>query len=819
MAVQGIAVQVEETCARTKAAWNKLGDDVKAAAQSVSAESLKVAEATKAQTAALADLRRASILSKDAKLDEASGTAILAAAQQKVAATSAAIAAAKQEEAAAVAAASEEEALSSNFMVAAFQRAALGVREGCTMMQEKLVETAETGNLSAEGMAAGFSGLGALLGGGILVGFLAHFMDETAKVNVQLGHLATQSGIAVGSLAGLREIVREMGGEWDPVATGLVKMDKALADSSEPSKALENALEGVGLSAKELKGLQPEEQLQRIAVAFAASGNAGNVASAAIAVFGRGGKALIPILKEQGAELGANIKTQGELTGVTEKSISASQEWTRNMAKLTEGFQNFGNFAVENVHFVLAAVDAGGAALRTVFEGIATAVVALGKEFFALGKTIWDAMHFNVAEMQGDLQQVIHGGIDAIKAGGADIAQAWRDNAKLWRAGAGAAGAAGAGAGSDADSGSGGGAGGKSGNAAAAGQGVSSGPQMNQGSAVDAARQKLVELATLQQNAENGFTQMDQFATAAANSQANAVLKIFQSIPAQVTSSYAKMATEIQQATLKMVQIVTPPLNSFVDHWLTSGQRMGAAFQKMYDQMAMSAINSLLKQAEKWAAHEVLITAAHLAGLATRKSADAGAAALSNTQLLAELSKWIAMEWAKVTHHVAANTAKTSSDAAAASAGAATAAAASTVQVAAQFAAAQSAAGMAAAVAAAEAASGGPIAAVAAGAMTYGAIAPYVSLAAYDQGGIMGHGKMGVNLSGADERVLDPKQTQQFERMVNQSTSTSSNSEVHFHDHSSWNGVDGASVEGMYKQHAAAGRRQMMRQLRVANQV
>lgn len=43
----------------------------------------------------------------------------------------------------------------------------------------------------------------------------------------------------------------------------------------------------------------------------------------------------------------------------------------------------------------------------------------------------------------------------------------------------------------------------------------------------------------------------------------------------------------------------------------------------------------------------------------------------------------------------------------------------------------------------------------------------YTTTAAqYDVGGIMGHGEMGVNLSGADERVLSPSQTQNFDRMT-----------------------------------------------------
>lgn len=845
VAVQSIAVQVEETTARTRAAWNKLGDDVKAAAQSVSAESIKVAEATKAQTAALADLRRASILSKDAKLDEAVSTGILAAAQDKAAAAAVAVALAKQKEAAAVAEAAEEEALSSNVIVAAFQRAALGAREALTSIQEKLVETAETGNISAEGMAAGFSGLGALIGGGLAVGFAAHFLDETAKVNVELGHLAEKTGISVGYLSGLREIVKETGGDFESISTGLIRMDKNLADSAEPSKQLTAALAGINLKVADFKGLSPEAKLELLSKALGGTENAGNRAAAAIAIFGRGGAALIPTLVQQGAELDKNVKHTAELTGVTDKSIAASQEWTRNMAKLTEGFQNFGNFAIENMHFVFAVIDAGGALLRTVFEGIATGIIALGKEFFSFGKLVYDALHFNVSELQSDLQNVIHVGVDAAKAGGKDIAQAWRDNAKLWHTPAGVPG--GAGAGGDADdaaagggAGGGGGAGRAGGGKAAAAFGppvLAAAPQTQSadlsGASAEfiaeqqkelkaaqdttrammegdraAAEEKMrmaaedyadVEKTTAFEVRMGQMTAEQRIAVLRAAATQEQQIRLQQSafiqaldmndlkkyeddLKAQETAA-RQSARQIQainqDAALQMQQkfqqaftAMTGPLNTFVDHWLTSGRQMGVAFVKMADQMAMNFINAEIKMLE------------HHLQMAIQKRV------ITQTNNAAEVASNATA--AATTTAVDQKTAMQSLAASAASAAGKAWQALSGIPIV------------------------GPALGAGAAAATYAGV---MALGVFDQGGIMGTGQMGVNLSGADERVLNPAQTANFEKMVNQSTSSSSSQELHFHDHSNWSGVDGASVEGMYRQHAAAGRRQMMRQLRLANKV
>jgi hypothetical protein len=48
----------------------------------------------------------------------------------------------------------------------------------------------------------------------------------------------------------------------------------------------------------------------------------------------------------------------------------------------------------------------------------------------------------------------------------------------------------------------------------------------------------------------------------------------------------------------RMFTAMTTPMNTFVDHWLTSGRRMGAAFEQMGDQMAMNFINAEMRMLE-----------------------------------------------------------------------------------------------------------------------------------------------------------------------------------------------------------------------------
>ena len=49
----------------------------------------------------------------------------------------------------------------------------------------------------------------------------------------------------------------------------------------------------------------------------------------AIALFGKGGASLIPVLREQGSSLGENIDKAAKMTGVTKEAAEASRKWTK----------------------------------------------------------------------------------------------------------------------------------------------------------------------------------------------------------------------------------------------------------------------------------------------------------------------------------------------------------------------------------------------------------------------------------------------------------------------------------------------------------
>lgn len=431
--MEAITTSMVEAGAKSRNAFKGMSDGIKEAATSISAESLKIAEATKEQVAAAADLRRAQIIARDSNVEEAVSSSLLAAALQRTAQVSAELAEAKKREADAVVEASEEEALSQNIVVAAFQRAWMSVNESLEGMQERMIETAETAHLSAEGISSGFSGLGKLLGVGLAVGFGAHFLDEMAKANVELDHLATKTGIDIQVLAGLQQILKEAGGDFETVATGLVKMDRAQQQAADGNKSVIKAFTDLGLGIEEVKHAKPQELLAMLAGAMEKTGNASIRANSAMIIFGRGGQAMIPVLREQGQMLDANMERIGKLTGVTDESATAARRWTENMAQVSVEFEKIGNKILENIHYLPEAFEALGEAVIEVFESIGVGFEAIGAEVVDLSKALFDATSLNFTGLSRDLHGVMHDGVDVVKNAATEMESRWAKMAESFK--------------------------------------------------------------------------------------------------------------------------------------------------------------------------------------------------------------------------------------------------------------------------------------------------------------------------------------------------------------------------------------------------
>ncbi|MGC3968933.1 MAG: phage tail tape measure protein [Pirellulales bacterium] len=145
---------------------------------------------------------------------------------------------------------------------------------------------------------AGISVVGARIAGiGTLVAAsFAAMALKAGDVGGELVDTSVQTGVAVEQLSTLRFAAKQCGVESVALTAAIVKMNKTIDDAGRGSKSAADALARIGLSIKDLKGLPPDEQFKRIATALGNTQNAGKRASAAMAIFGKSGAALIPLL-------------------------------------------------------------------------------------------------------------------------------------------------------------------------------------------------------------------------------------------------------------------------------------------------------------------------------------------------------------------------------------------------------------------------------------------------------------------------------------------------------------------------------------------
>ena len=180
----------------------------------------------------------------------------------------------------------------------------------------------EVKDIGLQVFSGGMSGVSALAGAAKVYASIGNNVASAAKRTGMsaeafsaLAYAATISDIEVGALEG-----------------SLRKMQKTLGAAAGGSKSAEENLAALGLSAKELLALTPEQQFKVLADRLAKIENPAMRAAAAMKIFGRGGVALLPMMEggaagisaltDEAARLGLVIGTRDALAAeALEKSI------------------------------------------------------------------------------------------------------------------------------------------------------------------------------------------------------------------------------------------------------------------------------------------------------------------------------------------------------------------------------------------------------------------------------------------------------------------------------------------------------------------
>ncbi|TWT40519.1 hypothetical protein RAS1_42310 [Phycisphaerae bacterium RAS1] len=146
-------------------------------------------------------------------------------------------------------------------------------------------------------------------------------------VGSALNDMAERTGIAGSSLSELAYAAKLTGTDMASVETAVRKMQVTLSKAAAGSNEAAQAISSLGIHVVDLLRLEPEQQFNRIADAIAAIDDPTRRAAAAVALFGRSGTALLPMIQRGAAGL-AKLRDEAQALGLTidDQTIAAADK-------------------------------------------------------------------------------------------------------------------------------------------------------------------------------------------------------------------------------------------------------------------------------------------------------------------------------------------------------------------------------------------------------------------------------------------------------------------------------------------------------------
>lgn len=303
------------------------------------------------------------------------------------------------------------------------------------------VKNAALGFNSLKGAVGGFAGA---IAGSAIVGGLTAIVKKSIDASDELFNLQAKTGIAAKALIGLGNAAKLADVDQGTLAKGLTKLSVNLVKAAEGNDDLARKFKALGVNVKDANGqvVPADRALKQVADRFADMPDGAQKAAAAVALFGKSGAELIPLLNEGAAamekfsfkvgedfaarsdlfsdtvtELG--IKTQGfglELTDALLPALQSiievfsdlfdtDQDWTA-LFKVIEGVIR--GLAVA-IYTVVKAVDV---LIKNVVAAVQAAGQALSGDFGAAWQTITSRVSSGIEEQKkilADLNKLAFG--------------------------------------------------------------------------------------------------------------------------------------------------------------------------------------------------------------------------------------------------------------------------------------------------------------------------------------------------------------------------------------------------------------------------
>lgn len=299
-------------------------------------------------------------------------------------------------------------------------------------------KNAALGFNTLKGAVGGFA---AAIAGSAIVGGLGAIVKKSIDAGDELFNLQAKTGIAANALIGLGNAAKLADVDQATLGKGLTKLSVNLVKAAEGNDGLAQKFKALGVSIKDSNGqvVPADKALKQIANRFADMPDGAQKAAAAVALFGKSGANLIPLLNEGAASMekftfkvGEDFAARSDLFNdtITELGIKTQGFGLELTDALLPALQT-----ILEVFGDLFDTDQDWTALFKVIEGvirgIAVAIYTVVKAVDILIKNIVAAVQAASQAFAGDFGAAFNTITTAVSSGFAEAQQAIADLNKL----------------------------------------------------------------------------------------------------------------------------------------------------------------------------------------------------------------------------------------------------------------------------------------------------------------------------------------------------------------------------------------------------
>ena len=206
---------------------------------------------------------------------------------------------------------------------------------------------------NAIGMMKGFAVSAAKIAGGMAVYDLAAnamsktvaAVQEFASSGAAIDDVSKRTGASAEALSQLKYAAEQSGASLSDIEKGMRKLGDVSTSAANGSKAAQQSLRAVGLSAKDLEDMSPEQKLLAVAEGLKSIEDPGQRASVAMDILGKSGASLLPMMEDGAAGI-QKMMQEADTLGLTLSGdqAAAAADYDDAMAKMSATIATVGKY-------------------------------------------------------------------------------------------------------------------------------------------------------------------------------------------------------------------------------------------------------------------------------------------------------------------------------------------------------------------------------------------------------------------------------------------------------------------------------------------